>query len=76
MPRNEEECMQNAVGFSALAGFLRCICAIDCTHIKISSPGDDIVSFSFVLLWLQQNSLIFQNSFVRQQFDMIFFRNS
>lgn len=44
MPRNEQECLQKAAAFAALAGFPRCIGAIDCTHVKISSPGGEIVS--------------------------------
>lgn len=47
MPRNEQECMQKAAGFAALADFPRCIGAIDCTHVKIISPGGDIVGVFF-----------------------------
>lgn len=45
--RNEQECMQKAAGFAALADFPRCIGAIDCTHVKIISPGGDIVGVFF-----------------------------
>lgn len=47
MPQTENECLAKAAAFSAIADFPRCIGAIDCTHIRISSPGGDIVSFSY-----------------------------
>lgn len=42
MPRTERECLMKATAFVNIAGFPRCIGAIDCTHVKISSPGGDI----------------------------------
>lgn len=44
MPESEEECLVKAAEFAAIAGFPRCIGAIDCTHAKIASPGGNIVS--------------------------------
>lgn len=44
MPRTQRECLMKANAFADIAGFPRCIGAIDCTHVKISSPGGDIVS--------------------------------
>lgn len=39
MPRNEIEMREAAAGFFAIAKFPRTIGAIDCTHIKLQSPG-------------------------------------
>lgn len=41
MPRNETEMRAAAAAFYAIAKFPRTIGAIDCTHIKIQSPGGD-----------------------------------
>lgn len=43
MPRNEQECLAKAAAFAEIDGFPRCIGAIDCTHVKIASPGGEIV---------------------------------
>lgn len=42
MPRTEQERLAKATAFAELADFPRCIGAIDCTHIRIISPGGDI----------------------------------
>jgi len=39
LPRNEEEIKKTANGFFKIAKFPRVIGAIDCTHVKIQSPG-------------------------------------
>lgn len=41
MPINEVESKEVMQGFFNISRFPRCIGAIDCTHIKISSPGGD-----------------------------------
>lgn len=46
MPQTEDERLAKAAAFAMLANFPRCIGAIDCTHVKISSRGGDIVSVS------------------------------
>lgn len=47
MPESNEERQAAASAFHAIAGFPRTIGAIDCTHIKIQSPGGRMVSDSF-----------------------------
>lgn len=47
MPQTDNERLAKAAAFAAIADFPRCIGAIDCTHIRMSSPGGDIVSFSY-----------------------------
>lgn len=42
MPRTEHERLAKASEFAKLAGFPRCIGAIDCTHVRLSSPGGEI----------------------------------
>ncbi|XP_055839397.1 putative nuclease HARBI1 [Episyrphus balteatus] len=42
MPRTNEERLQKATSFARLGNFPRCIGAIDCTHVRIISPGGDI----------------------------------
>lgn len=42
MPQNEQECFAKAIEFAEIADFPRCIGAMDCTHIKINSPGGEI----------------------------------
>lgn len=44
MPRSPQECFAKAIAFADIADFPQCIGAIDCTHVKIASPGGDIVS--------------------------------
>lgn len=39
MPENNEEISESRQRFYSIAAFPRCIGAIDCTHIKIQSPG-------------------------------------
>lgn len=43
MPQTEEERLSKAAAFAEIADFPRCIGAIDCTHVKIVSPGGEIV---------------------------------
>lgn len=45
MPANAEELRAAAVAFYDIARFPRTIGAIDCTHVKIQSPGGELVSF-------------------------------
>lgn len=53
MPATEQECLMKAAGLAEIAAFPRCIGAIDCTHIKINSPGGEIVRiFAFILLFI------------------------
>lgn len=42
MPQTENERLAKASAFAEIAGFPRCIGAIDCTHVKIASMGGDI----------------------------------
>lgn len=42
MPQTENERLAKASTFAEIAGFPRCIGAIDCTHVKIASPGGEI----------------------------------
>ena len=39
LPRTEEEIKTTSNQFFEVAKFPNVICAIDCTHVKISSPG-------------------------------------
>lgn len=39
MPETNEEMQQNSVQFYNISRFPKCIGAVDCTHIKILSPG-------------------------------------
>lgn len=41
MPRSDEELASVAAGMYRFARFPRCIGSIDCTHVKIQSPGGD-----------------------------------
>lgn len=50
MPRNEAECLAKAFAFANIAGFPRCIGAIDCTHVKIASPGGEVVSRNRIII--------------------------
>lgn len=43
MPATEQECLAKSGDFGDIAGFPRCIGAIDYTQIKINSPGGEIV---------------------------------
>lgn len=47
MPQTENERLVKAAAFAEIADFPRCIGAIDCTHIRMFSPGGDIVSVSY-----------------------------
>lgn len=47
MPETVEERRAAAVAFREIAGFPRTIGAIDCTHVKIQSPGGRMVRFFF-----------------------------
>lgn len=59
MPATEQECLVKAADFADIAGFPRCIGAIDCTHIRINSPGGEIVRN----LWFFFCSLFFNLCF-------------
>lgn len=50
MPRTEGECLAKALGMAEIADFPRCIGAIDCSYIKMNSPGGLIVSIAFRFL--------------------------
>ena len=50
MPRTNEERLQKKTSFARLGNFPRCIGAIDCTHVRIISPGGDIVR-TYLLLY-------------------------
>ncbi|KAK5645553.1 hypothetical protein RI129_001869 [Pyrocoelia pectoralis] len=41
MPSTEDEMASNSAEFYNIARFPKCIGAVDCTHIKITSPGGD-----------------------------------
>ncbi|KAJ8978497.1 hypothetical protein NQ317_009125 [Molorchus minor] len=41
MPETEEEIRKIRQGFYNIARFPMCIGALDCTHVKIQSPGGD-----------------------------------
>ncbi|KAI4457562.1 hypothetical protein MML48_7g00015984 [Holotrichia oblita] len=41
MPRSEEEITDVRQGFYNISRFPRCLGALDCTHVKITSPGKD-----------------------------------
>lgn len=41
MPQNEEEIVNTRQGFYNISRFPRCIGALDCTHIKLQSPGGE-----------------------------------
>ncbi|KAJ8911539.1 hypothetical protein NQ315_012792 [Exocentrus adspersus] len=41
MPETVEECRNVRQGFYNIARFPRCIGAVDCTHVKIQSPGGE-----------------------------------
>lgn len=42
MPQTENERLAKAAAFAQIADFPRCIGAIDCTHVKVASPGGEI----------------------------------
>lgn len=44
-PITEEEVEKVRQGFYQIAKFPRCIGAIDCTHVKIRSPGETVQSY-------------------------------
>ncbi|KAJ3653970.1 hypothetical protein Zmor_013188 [Zophobas morio] len=41
MPATEDDCRRNSNQFHTIARFPKCIGALDCTHVKIASPGGE-----------------------------------
>lgn len=64
MPQTNTECQKAAAEFYRIAGFPRTIGAIDCTHVKIRSPGEHLVrlcvlwSVIFALHWINYKTAL------------------